>query len=364
MRRWINPTKSPFASRKDYTDFGRVSAKEFFLHFLHTLILCTVIALLITLFTSTAYLAFNFVISYIIGLSIFLIATSLHAMLKPRQVLHSAFIFLFALCVGVLLGIQTGPWILRSLPATGMIWPNHYPQFITICLIAGSVGTYFFYSLTRIRAGQEMIEEERIIRIAKEKEALEAKLKLLQAQIEPHFLFNTLSNILSLIDTQPAKGKAMLLDLTKYLRTSLSRTFPEKNSLGQEIEMIKAYLNIQKIRMDERLHFKIDVPETFRQQSFPPMLLQPLVENAVKHGLEPTVEGGEIRISASEENGFIRIEVADTGPGFSDFNPSGVGIANVRERLAMLYGDDGRLIIEENIPHGVRVFIEVPLHDL
>jgi LytS/YehU family sensor histidine kinase len=169
---------------------------------------------------------------------------------------------------------------------------------------------------------------------------------------------------LSLIDTKPDKGKAMLLDLTNYLRTSLSRTLPEKTTLSQEISMIKAYLDIQKIRMDERLSYKIDVPNDLMQHSFPPMLLQPLVENAIKHGLEPKVEGGEIVIRATQENNLLKIEVADTGLGFSDFDKPRVGIANVRERLGLLFGEKGRLIIEENKPHGVRAIIEVPINDL
>jgi LytS/YehU family sensor histidine kinase len=209
-----------------------------------------------------------------------------------------------------------------------------------------------------------MIKEEKTRSTDMEKENLSANLKVLQAQIEPHFLFNTLSNILSLIDTKPDKGKAMLLDLTNYLRTSLSRTLPEKTTLSQEISMIKAYLDIQKIRMDERLSYKIDVPNDLMQHSFPPMLLQPLVENAIKHGLEPKVEGGEIVIRATQENNLLKIEVADTGLGFSDFDKPRVGIANVRERLGLLFGEKGRLIIEENKPHGVRAIIEVPINDL
>jgi LytS/YehU family sensor histidine kinase len=197
-----------------------------------------------------------------------------------------------------------------------------------------------------------------------EKESILANLRMLQAQIEPHFLFNTLSNILSLIDTKPDKGKSMLLDLTRYLRTSLSRTLPEKTTLSQEISMIKAYLDIQKIRMDERLNYKIDVPNNLWQHTFPPMLLQPLVENAVKHGLEPKVEGGEIVISATQDNNLLKIEVADTGLGFSDFDKPGVGIANVRERLGLLFGEKGRLMIEENKPQGVRTIIEVPINDV
>jgi sensor histidine kinase YesM len=205
-----------------------------------------------------------------------------------------------------------------------------------------------------------VIQQERIKRLSSEKEALEANLRLLQAQIEPHFLFNTLSNVLSLIDTNPTNGKSMLVDLIHYLRTSLSRTFPDPITLDQEMDMIKAYLNIQKIRMGERLHFKIELPDGVQKYPFPPMLLQPLVENAVKHGLEPKMEGGEITIKALEKDDLMRIEVMDTGLGLSSFQKVGVGIGNVRERIKLLYGEKGRLILEENEPSGVRAIIEVP----
>jgi LytS/YehU family sensor histidine kinase len=215
-----------------------------------------------------------------------------------------------------------------------------------------------------LKSVSEAAEKERFNRLASEKAVLESSLRLLQAQIEPHFLFNTLSNILSLIDTEPIKGKSMLTDLIKYLRTSLSRTQAETTTLDQEITSIKAYLNIQQIRMGERLSFTIDIPDTIREHPFPPMLLQPLVENAIKHGLEPSIEGGEISINVMEENNLIRIEVLDTGSGFSSGNEGGVGIRNVRERIKLLYGDKGRFVMEENKPRGVKAVIEVPKHDL
>jgi LytS/YehU family sensor histidine kinase len=128
------------------------------------------------------------------------------------------------------------------------------------------------------------------------------------------------------------------------------------------MNIIKAYLSIQKVRMGERLRFNIELPDALRQHPFPPMLLQPLVENAVKHGLEPAIEGGEITIKVAEKNGVIRIEVQDTGNGFSSYDTAGVGITNVRERIRLLYGDEGRLILEANVPHGVKAIIEVPKH--
>ena len=116
--------------------------------------------------------------------------------------------------------------------------------------------------------------------------------------------------------------------------------------------------------MDERLHYTIDVSNNIGQFFFPPMLLQPLVENAIKHGLEPKVEGGKIVISATRENNLLKIDVADTGLGLSNLDEAGLGIANIRERLRLLFGEKGRLIIEENKPYGVRAIIEVPIYDL
>jgi LytS/YehU family sensor histidine kinase len=204
------------------------------------------------------------------------------------------------------------------------------------------------------------VEKERVNRLASEKQALEANLRLLQAQIEPHFLFNTLSNILSLIETSPGRAKSMLMDFNLYLRTSLATTRPDMTTLDEEIDTIKAYLNIQRIRLGERLNYSIDIPDILFQQPFPPLLLQPLVENAVKHGLEPDKKGGDVKITANEGNGLMRIIVADTGKGFSSYNKEGIGIKNIKERIKLIYGEKGRLILEENTPSGVKAIIEVP----
>ena len=277
------------------------------------------------------------------------------------------FIVVIDICCAVLIGLQIGIFILQYFFNIVLDWQTNG---LGLQMIIGGIALWLFRCLFFNNKNQIEISQ-RNDRTGKnkthwpwKKKIFLANLKVLQAQIEPHFLFNTLSNILSLIDTRPDKGKSMLLDLTKYLRTSLSRTLPEKTTLSQEMSMIKAYLDIQKIRMDERLNYKIDVPDNLWQHSFPPMLLQPLVENAIKHGLEPKVEGGEIVIRATQENNLLKIEVADTGLGFSDFDKPGLGIANVRERLGLLFGEKGRLIIEENKPHGVRATIEVPINDL
>jgi len=342
-----------------------LTGKHIIIDFFYTIVISTAIALVLALSNPGTQFFISFIISQSFGLTICTIILLMFQVFKPRRWLTLILITFTGVSCGSIIGLNIAFFIIKKMLSIALNWPMKQTlQIMLSAIMFSGAALYFFITKSKLRHRNEMIEQERIKRMALEKESLSANLRMLQAQIEPHFLFNTLSNILSLIDTQPAKGKSMLLDLTKYLRTSLSRTLPEKTTLDQEIEMINAYLDIQKIRMDERLNFKIDVPDNMRKQSFPPMLLQPLVENAIKHGLEPKVEGGEIMISAAEKNNLMRIEVVDTGMGFSDFNKSGVGIANVRERLVLLFGEKGRLLIEENKPHGVRATIEVPVNDL
>jgi len=328
----------------------------------YTIIISAVIAAFLT-FTGITTKSFimNLIVSQSFGISFCSIIVFLLWIFKPERIASLVFILVIGVASGTLIGLQIGSFILRQFFfITLKQQEKSLFQIIILAITFGSLITYFFYSKARLRVSQEAIQQERIKRLSSEKEALEANLRLLQAQIEPHFLFNTLSNVLSLIDTDPARGKSMMVDLIHYLRTSLSRTFPDPVMLDQEIDMIRAYLNIQKIRMGERLRFKIELPDAVRQLPFPPMLLQPLVENAIKHGLEPKMEGGEITIKVAEKDDFIRIEVTDTGSGFSSFHKPGVGIGNVRERIKLLYGEKGRFILEENKPDGVRATIEVP----
>jgi len=334
--------------------------------FVYTIIISTVIAAFLTVtgITTKSFLI-NFIMSQSFGVPICSTILFLLWMLKPNKISSFALIFIIGIGGGTLIGLQIGPFVLRQIFSIVLDQPEKgFLQTLILAITFGSVASYFFYSRARLKISEEEIQQEKIKRLSSEKEALEANLRMLQAQIEPHFLFNTLSNILSLIDTNPANGKSMLVDLIHYLRTSLSRTFPDQITLDREIDMIKAYLNIQKIRMGERLHFQIELPEALREHPFPPMLLQPLVENAVKHGLEPKMEGGEIMIQAVEEDDLIRIEVTDTGLGFSSFQGGGVGIGNVKERIRLLYGGKGRLILEENKPNGARAIVEVPKHDV
>ena len=234
-----------------------------------------------------------------------------------------------------------------------------YVNFLFSTMLSSIIyGSAFYWeSLTITKAN---LEKEQINRLEIEKRMTEAKLMTLQAQIEPHFLFNTLSNILNLFDTNIQKGKSMQKDLIRYLESSLSKIRTDLSTIGDEIDLVIAYLNIFKVRMEDRLQYSTDIPEHLKKIPFPPMLIQPLVENAIKHGIEPKLEGGEISIRAEKQDRMIRIEVADTGLGMSLKNKTQTGLSNIRERLSLQYGDRGQLKITENTPSGIKAIIEVP----
>jgi sensor histidine kinase YesM len=194
----------------------------------------------------------------------------------------------------------------------------------------------------------------------------EARMAAMQAQIEPHFLFNTLASIDHLIETDPARASAMQKNLIALLRASMP-TMRESNGngvadLGRELAVVRPYLEILKVRMEERLHVDVDVPDGLLSAKFPPMMMQTLVENAIKHGLEPKPEGGTLKVKAEIVHGKLAVTVADTGLGFGKAATAGtgVGLANVRERLHLLYGGRAQVRITENQPSGTVVTIEVP----
>jgi signal transduction histidine kinase len=190
----------------------------------------------------------------------------------------------------------------------------------------------------------------------------EAQLKMMQAQVEPHFLFNTLASVDYLIETDPARASTMQKNLIQYLRAALPQMREGSTTLGKELALVRSYLEILKVRMEDRLQFAITVPQGLMSAQFPPMILQSLVENAVKHALEPKPEGGSITVTADIANGSLRVTVADTGLGFGAAGKpgTGVGLANVRERLAALYSGRARFTIEANSPSGTIATIEVP----
>ncbi|MCC2957170.1 histidine kinase [Massilia sp. IC2-477] len=192
----------------------------------------------------------------------------------------------------------------------------------------------------------------------------EARLRALQAQIEPHFLYNTLANVVSLIDTQPARARRMLERFIDYLRASLSASRAEHATLGSEIDLAGAYLDVLGVRMEGRLRWRFECDPGAQALPLPPMLLQPLVENAIMHGIEPKLEGGEIVVRARREDAVLCIEVCDSGLGLRPGAPrpgGGVGLSNLRERLRQLYGAGAQLQLIENPTGGVTSRLLLPL---
>ncbi|MFM7293556.1 MAG: sensor histidine kinase [Burkholderiales bacterium] len=209
-------------------------------------------------------------------------------------------------------------------------------------------------------AGQIELSEERERAASAERAATEANLRALQAQIEPHFLFNTLANVTSLIHTRPDDAKHMLEEFIAYLRSSLATTRESRTSLAQEFALMKSFLAVLQIRMGARLKTRFVLDDDVSGFGLPPMLIQPIVENAIKHGLEPKVEGGELVLSARRVADMVEIDIADTGLGFQNTTSSGIGLKNVRERLGKLYGGNARLDIHDNVPSGTKITILLP----
>lgn len=229
-----------------------------------------------------------------------------------------------------------------------------------VAFFFGIIILYFFLSRERHHHASNALKEVQIKNLDHRKLIAETQLQLLQAQVEPHFLFNSLSNVISLIETDPARARLMLESLTRYLRSSLSRSHEQDGTLKDEVDLIENYLKIIQIRMGDRLAYKINIPDNLLGQPFPIMLLQPLVENAIHHGLEPMAKGGQIRVDARQQADVIRISVIDNGCGLTDDNLSGFGLYNVRQRLQSLFGESGKLTLENNTPQGVCASIEIP----
>lgn len=195
-------------------------------------------------------------------------------------------------------------------------------------------------------------------------QAMEAQLRLLQAQIEPHFLFNTLANVHSLIDCDTPRAKQMLETFTDYLRASLGQLRHTDSTLAAELIMVSSYLALFQIRMEERLHFEIDASDEAMAATLPTLLLQPLVENAIEHGLEPKIEGGRVLIRARVMDGQLDICVDDDGMGLDGVrrprrHGNNMALSNIRERLNTRYGGKAALTLVPQVV-GVRALLSLP----
>jgi signal transduction histidine kinase len=232
---------------------------------------------------------------------------------------------------------------------------------VSALFTAITIGGMLFLAERRVARETAAVRQQEQIATASRLLA-EARLRALQAQIEPHFLYNTLANVLGLIDTRPDQARHMLARFIDYLRASLAASRAESATLGGELDQVSAYLDVLAVRMGERLRYRIDTDPACRALPIAPMLLQPLVENAVMHGIEPKLEGGEIVVRTRMDGANLCIEVADTGLGMAPPRPGGgVGLANLRERVRQLHGPQARLQLFDNQPCGVTARLLLPL---
>ena len=266
--------------------------------------------------------------------------------------------------VGVFAGYWLGLTLLNWRDARQWVFSGQGAISVLLLsvLISGILATIFLMRERQARAEAAFARERARVEATEHQFHL-AQLKLLEAQIEPHFLYNTLANVISLVDTEPAAAKRMVERLIDYLRRAASASANGASTLGTQVELLRAYLDLIVLRMGSRLSYKVDVPSDLAALTLPPMLLQPLVENAIKHGLEPKVAGGIVVVAARRDGQKLRLTVSDDGHGFSASQPegaSGLGLANLRERLESLYGAGAQMVIEDSQP-GTAVTLTLPI---
>lgn len=249
------------------------------------------------------------------------------------------------LVVGTALGYSAGNAFANrvlGIDSAGLLTsePRRALGMLAFALVPGVGVTYFFYSRERIAATEARA-------MMAQREAAESQLRLLESQLEPHMLFNTLANLRVLIGLDPPRAQAMLDQLIAFLRATLDASRAGTHSLAAEFTRLADYLALMQVRMGERLQFRFDLPEALATVEVPPLLLQPLVENCIKHGLEPSVAGGRIELSAVSEGSQLVLRVRDTGLGLADAasDRTSFGLAQVRARLAALHGPAASLTL-------------------
>lgn len=323
--------------------------------FLATLVFNALVAGFLTALDFGGGFIVNLVFAQCIGLSILaLIRGVLRLPLRggSRVAAVAAAIVIGALLGGILARLLTG---VEASPDG-----SHENQSLLIGLVFGCIAAVFFWLRERNIRLESDLHARELAQLEAEKQGLSAQLRMLQAQIEPHFLFNSLANVGALIDADPKLAARMLEALIRYLRSSLTRTREAGGTLGDEVALLKDYLEVLKIRMGDRLTYQFQISPDLLDRAFPPMLLQPLVENAIRHGLEPKVEGGMLSVSAQLNGDQMKISVIDNGLGFSETSGSGFGLANVRTRLAAIYGPEARLELQSKVGAGATAMLSLP----
>lgn len=330
--------------------------------FVAVFICCTVLALILWSLDSRIGLNAQLVYSYATGLPIWFLVDVVRKRLFPAPEgapwQDNAKVRLFlvgSIVVGFIVGNTIGGWY-SGLSTLNLLKfePQKFAGFVILCVAVSIVFIKFFYQHDRLKVAEQ--------------QATESKLQLLQSQLEPHMLFNTLANLRVLIDLDSVRAQAMLDRIIDYLRATLGASRVTSHALSLEFDRLDDYLALMQIRMGTRLRYTLDLPDGLKASPCPALILQPLVENAVLHGLEPSAAGGEIRVSAEQVGKKIVLTVLDTGLGFentdnhtSSESNSGFGLTQLRERLVTLYSDQASVEMSTNLPTGTRVTITMPI---
>ncbi|OPX55821.1 Histidine kinase [Oceanospirillum multiglobuliferum] len=332
---------------------------------LRFVILINAIALLTWILWEGAYLM-HLAISMGYGLSTNLTNLLLQR-IKPNW--HNVQITLLSILVGLSLGTLNANWLIS------LYYPVSHVlmlQIIAIALAACVSLYYYFYSREQALALKQQLQDSLLQQSEQEKALAQSQLLLLQSQIEPHFLFNSLANLKALIREEPKQAEQLLDQLTALLRASMHNNRQQQVPLQDEFAYLEAYLAIQQTRLAGRLSFSVEAQPDSLSCQIPPFLLQPLVENAVLHGIEPKAEGGQINLLAQLDQSnpnqpLLRISLIDTGVGFNfqaeyqHHQGQGLALQNIRARLKALYGDKARLSLQERAQTaGVQVLLELP----
>jgi hypothetical protein len=263
---------------------------------------------------------------------------------------------------GALMGIEVPR--LAAATTASMTHPKNISIWL-FTLVASAGAILFFASKEKIARLEASAAAEKARAETVARQALQAQLQLLQAQIEPHMLFNTLANLQGLIGFDPERAQLLLDQLIQYLRATLRSSRADSTTLAQEFALMQAYLGLMSLRMGQRLTYAVQLPDELGRLAVPPMLLQPLVENAIQHGLEPHIDGGHVDVSAAREGGALVLTVRDNGLGLHQASParhgSHVGLANIRERLHALYGARADFSLSDGAPGGAVARLTLPL---
>jgi len=315
------------------------------------------------------FFGWNLVFAHCIGYTIhvlFAITGSFPGRPIRRSGLGRAVYYAAIPVVGVIVGYVLGATLLGWLQfRTTILTPRGLATLVALSLLLSAILAAILLPRERAARAEADAAREQARAAAAEREAAFAQLKALEAQVEPHFLYNTLAHVVSLLDEDPRNARAMLERLIALLRET-ARTGSLPATLGGQTDLVRSWLEILAMRMGRRLVWSIDIPDELRRVEVPPALLQPLVENAIKHGLEPAIDGGGIDVAARRDGDALVITVADSGVGFGGGSAplggsTGLGLSGLRQRLAALYGDAASLKLTEREPRGVRATLRVPL---